>query len=687
MARDIIGAVTEVALDDARKPALRALAISIFRGCFDLMDIVKDDHAREVREFASGLITKWNPFFMGILRTRLPEENADGQQPESWKPIIMLKLQVLKTLLKIKSVFAELLLEHSTVLFTAVWEELSLLHEPHRKLYIDDGVQGRLEDVDGLPYTLDFLILEELDLLNQLFRARPVQTELNMQLKAPGSTPWMAELMKMLVAYSRITCEEEGLWEVDCSLYLAEETSVTANYTARTAAGDLLIKLGEWFSQDTLDALFFYTGTMFEAGSWQDKEAALYLFSMLHGDFTDMDKEVDEKVAEGYMALVGYAINSTHKALLQARGFLVAGNLAKRLATPDGLVDRTIAMINPRGATDEMEVVQVACIKAIADFAAAGKVTKDRQIPTLQAISAYMQGKDPDDMEEADELLVTLSESIQAVIGVDFAVALSDEIRAMDMVLQVAKLGAANFQVTMLVGEAFTEIVSAMSAAGWYEAFCGKVLPTLTGAFDAANVTEEGPLVTVATELLEVLVEHGSEPLPGGFVAATFPRLYRILMESSEGEVLRPGAECVKYMLQRDHHQVFAWNDGKETTGLNACLLIIDRLLGTSIEDNAASEVGGLAAELVEKAGHDRLGPYLFELLRGVANRLVSADAAPFIQSLILVFVRLSIGGAGDVVEFLSQIGINGEPGLKVVMSKWLENSISFAGYDAIREK
>lgn len=191
----------------------------------------------------------------------------------------------------------------------------------------------------------------------------------------------------------------------------------------------------------------------------------------------------------------------------------------------------------------------------------------------------------------------------------------------------------------------------------------------------------------LATELLVVLVQHGSEPLPAGFVASTLPKLSRLLLTSQDGEVLRPGAESVKYMLMHDHHQVFGWHDENGRSGMEVCLLIIDRLLGSSIEDNAASEVGGLAAELVEKAGQERLGAFLLPLLQAVASRLASAQAAPFIQSLILVFARLSLGGAHDIVEFLSNIQIGNENGLQVVMSKWLENSINFAGYDEIRQK
>lgn len=158
-------------------------------------------------------------------------------------------------------------------------------------------------------------------------------------------------------------------------------------------------------------------------------------------------------------------------------------------------------------------------------------------------------------------------------------------------------------------------------------------------------------------------------------------------MATEEGGVLRSGAETIKYMLRHDHQQVFEWRDEQNRSGLEICLIIIDKLLSPTVEDNAASEVGGLAAELVEKAGQERLGPYLEQLLRAVASRLATAEAAAFIQSLILVFARLSLVGAQDVVQFLSQIDINGQSGLQVVLSKWLENSMDFAGYDEIRQK
>lgn len=191
----------------------------------------------------------------------------------------------------------------------------------------------------------------------------------------------------------------------------------------------------------------------------------------------------------------------------------------------------------------------------------------------------------------------------------------------------------------------------------------------------------------LAADLLGVLTAESSSPLPQGFVVTVMPKLQRLLLGSTDDELIKSTTGSVKSMLEHDATQVFAWQDEQGKGGLEVTLMIIDRLLSPTVDDNAAAEVGGLAAELVEKAGWEKLGPYLDQLLRAVAVRLTSATQAQFIQSLIVVFGRLSLVAPREVIDFLSQVQIDDQSGLQVVLSKWLENSVSFAGYDEIRQK
>ncbi|KAI0541144.1 armadillo-type protein [Xylaria digitata] len=693
MAQDIVKVVYDIAINESRKPALRALAVYVFRGCFDLMDTVKDEHPKEVSAFADEALKGWFPFCLEVLKLQLPKLELDSQantQPESWNGLIPLKFQVIKCLLKVRTTFPSLLLPHTPHFFQAIWQELSALEPLYEQLYLQNETQGRLEDADGLPYTLDFLVQEELDFLNHCLRAPPVRKELEAQLVAHTNaheTPWLLEISRIASSYGQITLEEQQLWDIDVSLYLAEEQSVSANYAPRTACGDLFIKLGEWLDEKALEGLYTYTKSVFtENSSWRRQEAALYLLNMLLRDYLDCGKTVSQQLSEAYLVLVNHAINQPQEPLLRARGYLIAGILSQCNGTAANLMSRTIDTM----ISEESELVQAACIKATEAFISsdingvAGNT--ELQAKIVGAINQWISTKDMTEIEEADDLLVTLAETLRATIQIDKRVSVSNDVPALDLLFLIAKHGANNWQVTMLICETFEDIVQTMSDPSAYQALCQKVLPSLTGAFNVADVTSNDPLVVFAAELMASLTQYGSEPLPPGFVAATLPKLTRLLMESNEGEILRPGAESVKYLLAHDHEQMFNYHDENNRSGLEVCLHIVDRLLGTAIEDNAASEVGGLAAELVEKAGHERLGPFLPQLLQAVANRLATAETATFIQSLILVFARLSLVGARDVVDFLTTIQINGQTGLQVVLSKWLENSVNFAGYDEIRQ-
>jgi importin-9 len=165
-----------------------------------------------------------------------------------------------QTLIKIREVFPVILTPHSIVLFQTTWEELSLLRPAYHDLFINDERQGRLENADGLPYTLDFLVLDEIDFMQNLLKAPPVKAELQRQLKHVSSEPqsvgWMQEIMQLVISYAQITTEEEGLWEIDVNLFLSEETALTANYTPRAACGALIVSgLVEWLKEVPVEAL------------------------------------------------------------------------------------------------------------------------------------------------------------------------------------------------------------------------------------------------------------------------------------------------------------------------------------------------------------------------------------------------------------------------------------------------
>lgn len=102
IARDLVRMIYDVAVNESRKPILRALAISVFRGSFDIIEMVMENYKAEVKAFANETIKGWIPFFVQILKTKLPSlplnvnEGSETIGMEAHRGIIALKLQVVK---------------------------------------------------------------------------------------------------------------------------------------------------------------------------------------------------------------------------------------------------------------------------------------------------------------------------------------------------------------------------------------------------------------------------------------------------------------------------------------------------------------------------------------------------------------------------------------------------------------
>jgi hypothetical protein len=217
---------------------------------------------------------------------------------------------------------------------------------------------------------------------------------------------------------------------------------------------------------------------------------------MLVSDFTDCEKPVTNDIAHAYLGLVKYAIGRHDQPILRARGYLVAGMLSQGYSPACELLDSAIESVT----SDTPELVQVACIKALEGFIKSGHVPLERQLSIVHAIQQFLETKDLTELEDADDLLVTLLDSLRAAINMDRRLAIQPDSQAIDLLFLIAKHGASNFQVTMLVCEAFEEVVQTLTETASYNnytALCAKVLPSLTGAFDVANMTQNDPLVTV----------------------------------------------------------------------------------------------------------------------------------------------------------------------------------------------
>lgn len=99
---DLVRCIYNVAVDGEKSFTTRALAVSIFRACFDTMELVYQTNKASVKQFMQEASDAWSPFFIEILKLQLPympsedEETQGGPAVSNWRGVIALKTQVVK---------------------------------------------------------------------------------------------------------------------------------------------------------------------------------------------------------------------------------------------------------------------------------------------------------------------------------------------------------------------------------------------------------------------------------------------------------------------------------------------------------------------------------------------------------------------------------------------------------------
>jgi importin-9 len=102
VARDLVSNIFAVATTVSRKPMLRALAVSVFRSCFDTLEMVVEQHKVAVKQFMNEALAGWSPFFISVMKAPLPQppteqqESDEGDLATQWRGVIALKIQVVK---------------------------------------------------------------------------------------------------------------------------------------------------------------------------------------------------------------------------------------------------------------------------------------------------------------------------------------------------------------------------------------------------------------------------------------------------------------------------------------------------------------------------------------------------------------------------------------------------------------
>lgn len=699
VARDLVNAFHRISSSNERGLNVRAYSLNVFQSSFDMLEMVMSDHGPAVKAFLDESLKQWMDFFTSVLQEPVPASSGStNDKDDPRRGLITLKVQVVKTIDKLRRVYPAGIGPYVFSLFQILWQDLERISAEYNQLFVEGDEESKLADEsDQLPYSLDTVVTEELDLLQAVLKAPPVKAELNQQLQQHGNVEnghgWVQQLLDVLVRYGRTASEEQSMWDVDVDLYLTDINSISLNYTPRVAAAEVVAQtLVPWLKQTYFEAALFYDTQLANRNTgWKDTESSIYLLNQALKEAEDGGITIDENVAGRLMEQMSRCLLHSSP-YVRAVVHLVLGTFFKLVGSKWAAAGAT-AFSNTVQAisSDDSDIVKVACFASIPSYldSLPNNASRPLQTAIFDAVADFIASHDlKEELEESDEVKGALVTALHETMILDVSTLTASS--AVDSYLTLASESASSPILTQQLTDSFETLAqSTADKAEIYTHLCSKTIPSLTAALAVGSLTEETSLPVLAAELLSLLAENGPTPLPETFLPLALPKLHRILLHSTLDTLIRPATTAVQFLLAKATPQYLAYIDPATpaTSSLETTLTIINRLLNApDIDESAASEVGALASSVVTHFGAPALGPYLMDLLRAVASRLATASNIAFIQSLCMVFVTLSAAAPHDVIEFLAQLTINDTNGLHVVLTKWLENSILFAGFEEVRQ-
>ncbi|OLL22059.1 Importin subunit beta-5 [Neolecta irregularis DAH-3] len=648
VAKDLVDVLLRIAMTDEHTIANRAMAVAIFESCLDSLEMVKDLYAEPIRVFMDAALPPWFEFYTACI------------QINSHDDITVLKIEIVKTLNKLKVLFPHHLNRVLSPLFSSIWSDLQCHSRNYHSVIYGDIPE--YETPDGESESLSTLITEQLDFLKIGITSRSIKEEI---LRAG----MLEKLIEVLFSLSRITEDMENDWE-DVNKFVDDEIGETPGYGVRHAVADLLQELYGRFEGKILEIVWNQVVATFQNEindeNWRLCEGALFCLGILSDEIGEIkDLELHQKLT----IILDTCLEVKDHTFLRGRVLCISGQLSNIVHESSG---KYFLQCIKSLQLEVPGVVKVSALRALLKFCK--RLPRETLIPYQQAILNSVTNFVA---QATDETTVLLVETLSMAIKIDYSAATRNDNPFMPMLFNIAASNPGDPYVRGLITDCFEDLVVNSDD---FVRVAEVTFPSLLGALQ--NDSDER-IVSLAIELLNCLVKGGPSPMPEPFFTTMFPVLAIVMERADDMELLQTGQEYLKYVIRKDSINFLRWS-ANGRSALDITMHIIARLLHPSIEESASIFVGPLLIEMFDRLG-EAIGPFVPEILTFAVKRLETAKAPNFIQTLVAVFAHLALKQAETMVRFLEDIKIEQRNGLEGLMKAWLENFEVLQGHSHIK--
>ncbi|RUS35306.1 armadillo-type protein [Jimgerdemannia flammicorona] len=439
---------------------------------------------------------------------------------------------------------------------------------------------------------------------------------------------------------------------------------------------------------------------------WKIQEACLLAIGRTSEELIDAIQDKQSGVQFDLAGLFDHVvlehIKSTEYPFSQGRAFVFASQFARIL--PANLSNQyVVAAVTALQASAATIPVKISALKAMNNFCQYlnRESVAPYQANILEGACQLLPSATEDSLILVLETLMAAAKVCERILCNPSATESYDQFLIMNFTIYF------NHIVAGVVMDLFEELARNQAL---YPALSARALPLLHSTLTSG--TEDSPMLSSAIDLVTALVRGGPSSLPPQYTQQIFLPLMHLLWATEDRDVLQSGEDCLKFLVQKDSTNIVQWRDATGKSGLDYIVQFVAKLLQPAQTESAALFVGDVLVKLIQKTGNN-LAPVLPELLNAVVFRLATAESPTFIQvgmrsiiwglglirfwyglqlnptlslqSLVLVFAHLILAQQETVIEFLSNVNIEGHSGLQVVMNAWCENYESFQGYYSLK--
>ena len=473
-------------------------------------------------------------------------------------------------------------------------------------------------------------------------------------------------------------------YQDDLNSYVAEITGLSVNVNPRDLILDFWGELNSGDVQEACTALV----ELFQKDDGRLLEAQLFT---LEGILSN-DHELTRVPLQTIVSFISYQT----PALVAARCFLLLPKYFEKFGSNDIADNGDDGICNQaRKVFSDMVVFAEKCNNSIIQIAALVSVTYYQHVFELDALDDSVQliifrlALLLIDECEEDGLPVLL-EAIAAAITISPSVAASIEVTAnvnvVELIFKIAYKDPANVQLISDSSDCLSALLENVNEQD-YMVTCEKSLPFILKLMETSDGAYT-PQLYLSLELLGIIIKSGPhKTLPSQIFEYAFHALKAILLKSTDDQILQSGGEVFNELIQRAAQLFSEYNDPEnKVSGVESMLRIVYKFLSPELSDSAANKCGSIVCSLIANFQTQIPQEMLTRILQATVQRLVIAKEPITIENLVMVLCQLVLLSPEEMINFLSSMVINGEPGLKTVLPIWFDSYEITRGFEQIKQ-